>query len=201
MDYVLPPKLFTARVMEERREKKRLLTVAKKTSLQILPSTKYNRLHLTFNNLCLQTIKVILCFRFLPVCHLYASSSLAHCFFFLTVFSATYVMSRFHVFLLFADCIFFRHGRSIHFSPACCTICTFPCVWYLSLVWSEFCDCCVKTLPRLSLEITIGFLFWFLFNFFQRFKDDPSVELASNGQRSAHDQFKICGWCLEDRTN
>lgn len=200
MDYVLPPKLFTARVMEERREKKRLLIVAKKTSLQILPSTKHNCAHLTFINLCLQTIKTFFVFDFYPsaIC---MRPQVWHIVFFLTVFSATYVMSRFHVFPLFADCIFFRHGRSIHFSPACCTICTFPCVWYLSLVWSEFCDCCVKTLPRSSLEITIGFLFWFLFNFFQRFKDDPSVELASNGQRSAHDQFKICGWCLEDRTN
>lgn len=66
MDFVLPRMLFTARVMEERREKKRLLTVAKKTSLQILPSTKHNCAHLAFINLCLQTIKTFFVFDFYP---------------------------------------------------------------------------------------------------------------------------------------
>lgn len=137
--------------MEERREKKRLLTVAKKTSLQILPSTKHNCAHLTFINLCLQTIKTFFVFDFYPsaIC---MRPQVWHFVFFLTVFSATYVMSRFHVFLLFADCIFFRHGRTIHFSPACCTNC------YLSLCLMPF--ACLVWVLRLLRENPPTFKPW-----------------------------------------
>ena len=63
MDFVFP-QCFSPLEQWKRKRKKQLITVAKKISLQILPSTKHNRVHLARNNLCLEAIKIILGFRF-----------------------------------------------------------------------------------------------------------------------------------------